>query len=287
MLVDDGALRLDDPLSKFIPAFASVSVKTATGLVAADRPITIRDLLTHLSGVATAAGGPTIPAVAPDDTLATWSYKLASLPLEHQPGTRWAYSNAAGFDLLSRVVEVVSHRRYRDFVEQRILRPLGMNDTGFGIARVPADRLQPIAPGLAKDPRLTAIDYDSGAAGLFGSAADYAKFATMLVGDGTYQNHRFLSAQLLKAMRSNQVGGLYPGMHGHSTSRGIGFGYGVAVVTDPASAGVAVAPGSFGWEGASGGRFWSDPATQCVIVEFGNEKAQIELEQAVHSIGGC
>ena len=163
MLVEEGKVRLNDPVSRFIPEFKGLDkvavakpgapspaegAEAAYDLVPATRPITIADLLKHGSGLV--SGGPGASAAAriaprtPTDTLATYIPKLAAVPLDFQPGTLWRYSGQAGFDVLSRLVEIVSGQTFDAFLRQRLFDPLGMKDTGF-------------FPGPGKDSRLVTI----------------------------------------------------------------------------------------------------------------------------------
>jgi len=193
-----GKLRLTDPISKYIPELKSLTVAVpmepgpgaaaARGAepkfytVPAAREITIRDLLTHTSGLV--SGGISATEAAkmprkPTDTLADYIPRLAAVPLAFQPGSRWAYSPGAGFDTLGRVVEVASGQTFDAFLRQRIFEPLGMNDTFF---YPPADRLPRVATiyqrtqeGLQKAPdqRVTPSKYFSGGGGLMSTAEDY------------------------------------------------------------------------------------------------------------------
>src|SRR5581483_7798400 len=134
----DGKLRLTDPISMFIPAYATVKVAvTPARTVAVNRPLTIRDLLTHTSGMVS-------PAQIPEDanaTLANFIPKFAQQPLEFQPGTQWTYSNTVAFDTLARIVEIVSGEPYDRFLRERIFDPLGMHDTAHALSAAQKARL--------------------------------------------------------------------------------------------------------------------------------------------------
>lgn len=307
MLIEEGKVRLDDPVSKFIPEFAQMKVAVAKGnqgvsqspvdpqLVPAARQVTILDLLTHGSGLASGGIGTKeldkIAPRGPSDTLASYIPKLASVPLDFQPGTLWRYSPTAGFEVLSRVVEVASGQPFDQFLKQRILDPLGMRDTGFILTADRQARLvtqyQKTPNGLvkAKESPFISNTYFSGAAALMSTAEDYAQFAEMLVNGGQLNGKRLLSPKTIAFMASNHVGELfddakfngYPG-------RGLGFGLSVSVMLDPAAAEMRVSPGAFGWNGAYGTKFWVDPKENMVEILFmqtPNPQVHHDFENAV------
>lgn len=283
-LVEDGEIRLTDPVSRFIPEFAAidkVAMPRPGGTdgeyytVPASRPITIRDLLTHGSGLVSgglgARSAPTLAVRTPDDTLATYIPKLAAVPLDFQPGTLWRYSGQAGFDVLCRVVEVVSGQRFDEFVKERLFGPLGMPDTGFRfsgeqLARVatiytrrPDEGLQP-NPNQAFSPV-----YDSGAAGFASTAEDYLQFAQMLLRGGELNGQRVLGPRTVELMTANHTGDMVNGQFGRP-ARGMGFGLGMQVVLDPVAADLSVSKNAFSWPGGSGVSFWVEPAEDLVSV---------------------
>jgi CubicO group peptidase (beta-lactamase class C family) len=314
ILQSEGKLKLTDPVAKYLPEFRSpakvrvpkdgsalkagppmsagtpASPMPPMDMVAATRPITIKDLLTHTSGLQS-IGIPNeaVPQIMPGDTLASWVPKLASVPLDFQPGSKWAYSNAVGFDVLSRIVEVASGEGFDVFVKRRILAPLDISTVGFrGQLSAYADRMPPVPPALAKDERLVGTTFFSGAAGMYGSLKDYLKFAQMLANDGKGPHGRILEAAAVKAMRANQTEGLFHSFNGHDDVQGMAFGYSVAIVQDAAQAGVAIENGSYGWDGAGGTRFWVMPGSKRVEVMFVPKpevRSEIERElmgQALH-----
>lgn len=282
MLRDEHQLPLSDPVSRFIPSFGEPrQVRTpkpgspppssfGTGPadpnapkpqydeVPANRPILIRDLLTHTSGIQ-AIGVPndTIPAITATDTLASWVPKLGSSVLEFEPGSHWAYSNAAGFDVLARVVEVASGEPFNQFLQHRLLDPLHMRSTGFHDLRPELmRRQQPLDARMMANPCISGGRFFCGSAGLWAPADDYARFAQMLLSGGTAPDgRRLLSRDAVRLMSSNQVGELFPGIQGIS-GQGAGFGFGVLVITNHRKAGVAVPDGSFGWDGVGTRRVW-------------------------------
>jgi CubicO group peptidase (beta-lactamase class C family) len=304
MLVEEGKIRLSDPVSRFLPEFKNPKVSvlrddvTAGGglpdyyVIPADREITIQDLLTHTSGLVSwkMLGTRLAPPRKPDDTLATYIPRLAAVPLDFQPGTRWEYSGAAGPDTLSRIVEIVSGLPYDQFLRTRIFEPLGMKDTFFS---PPDDRRPRLATlyrkgekGLEKSPNqdgFSSPTYFSGAGGLMSTAEDYAQFAQMLLNGGELNGRRLLGPRTVELMASNHVGGLFNGKLGRP-AHGMGFGFLVAVIQDHVAAGLAVSDGSFGWDGAFGTETWIDSKERMIEIIMLQEQvvqAQRDFETAV------
>jgi CubicO group peptidase (beta-lactamase class C family) len=290
MLVEEGKLRLNDPVSRYVPAFAkarvAVATDTGTALVAVRRPITIRDLLTHTAGISygteglvaeryRAAGlGPaagygwyfadkTEPICASMD-------RLATLPLVAQPGERWVYGYAT--DLLGCVVERGSGQPLDRFFAERIFHPLGMRDTWFFVPDAARARLTAVYAAVdsgitraaegslgqgayADGPRASF----SGGAGLVSTAGDYARFLEMLRNGGVLDGVRVLGPRTVALMTADHVDSLYSGS-------GMGLGLGFEVLEDPGLAGQFGAPGRFGWGGAYATNYWVDPAEGLVAV---------------------
>jgi CubicO group peptidase (beta-lactamase class C family) len=284
MVLEEGGLDLNDPVSRFIPelgarrmvrVFASGVVESARSLrlskepshdlVPANREITVKDLLTHTSGLQSVGmPNPAIPMVTAADTLATWVTKLAGVPLDFQPGTQWAYSSVAGFDVLARVVEVSAGLRFDEFLQRRLFDPLGMTHSGFGIhLRRPTDAA-PLSPMLANDPRVAGTSYFSGSGGLWMNALDYTRFAQMLANGGSFEGRRILEAGTVALMASNHAKGLFS--RWADIGNGAQMGLGVLVIVDPASAGLNLPGRSFGWDGVGRHRFWVVPDLDMVIV---------------------
>jgi CubicO group peptidase (beta-lactamase class C family) len=283
MLVDDGKLSLDDPLSKYIPAFADVKVALESRdkdgrptLVSepADRPIRIEDLLRHTSGLTYGFYGdsPVRKLYANsglfdgDFDNAEFAERIAKLPLAEQPGTLWDYGHST--DVLGRVIEVVSGQSLFQFEKERLLGPLGMRETSFYLddeakrARIaeplPADRFTGPIAGI-KDPTLPRR-WESGGAGMIGTIGDYARFAQMLLNGGTLDGRRYLKPGTVAMMTSDHIGPeakiardyfYFPG----ETS---GFGLGFAVRTqEPANTSWPL--GEYRWDGVAGTFFFIDP----------------------------
>ena len=284
MLLEQGRFTLDEPVSKYLPEFRDMKVGvgdalTGMRLVAAERAVTIQDLLRHSSGITygffgsspvkTAYNEAHLTADDPDS--ATFIARLAKLPLAYQPGTTWDYSY--GIDVVGRLVEVLSGQSLYQFEKQNILDPLGMADTGFGVPD--AARQGRIAEPYAddrnfgvdanfSDPRHP-VRFESGGGGMVSTAHDYARFLQMLLNGGTLDGRRYLSPQTVRMMTSDQMGTVQPGPL-YLPGPGYRFGLGVAVRAD---AGVAPFPGDVGdwyWGGAGGTYMWVDPARDMAVV---------------------
>ncbi len=296
MLVEDRKLNLDDPVSRFIPEFGGPrqvrvlkpgsppapfraipgpgAPSTAWGepeyeMAPAARPITVRMLLTHTSGIQIYGVDNSFPPREPTDTLATFVPKLASIPLEFQPGSRWAYSNSVGIEVVARVVEVAAGMNFRQFLRQQLFGPLGMSDTDFGVERDSTARALPYAPGLAP-PIAGEVTSLSGSAGLWTTVGDLSLFARMLANKGSFGGRQYLKPETVKQMASNQIGPLvmagYPPMG--MPAEGLKFGLGFLSVTIPDVAGTRLPVGSFGWDGGGSRRFWVLPDDGIVIVSM-------------------
>jgi CubicO group peptidase (beta-lactamase class C family) len=292
MLVEEGKVRLTDPVSRFIPSFKEAKVAVprpvrSTGPTAGppaatptapetytvppDREITVLDLLTHTSGV---MSGPNSNAAGAkfSETRHTaglkWTDGIGAVPLEFQPGTRWAYSALAGFDVLSRVVEVASGKTFNEFVSERIFKPLSAREIFFWPTPAQRERLvtsyikapQGLTPRENPD-SMSAPSYYSGAGGLMATAESYARFAMMLANRGELNGARLLAPRTVEMMGSMFIPDTLPGR-----SPGEGYGLSVRVVNDPAARRTALSKGGFGWSGAHGTHFFVDPDKHLVGV---------------------
>lgn len=280
MMLEEGKLRLNDPVSKFLPEFKNSKVAMARGdsgdtyTVTADRELTIRDMLTHTNGLMTGGvgskSGPPRPAAG--DTLANYIPRLASVPLDFQPGSQWAYSGYAAPDTLSRIVELVSGQPYDEFLRARIFEPLGMKDTFF---YPPDDRRPRVVTLYNKSPHgleragnqdgFSFKTYFSGGGGLLSTAQDYLQFAQMLLNGGELNGKRLLSPRTVSLMASNHVGDMFNGKLGRP-AHGMGYGLLVGIVEDGVAAGLRVSNGSYGWDGAYGTQTWIDPKEKMVTI---------------------
>ncbi|MEO8595161.1 MAG: serine hydrolase domain-containing protein [Candidatus Solibacter sp.] len=310
MMLEEGKLRLSDPVSKFIPEFKDTKVAVARDSIVprpaaarsgepdfylepAYREITVRDLLTHTSGLV--SGGPGAREVAramprtPADTLASYVPKLGGAPLDFQPGTQWAYSGSAGPDVLGRIVEIVSGMPYDQFLRTRIFEPLGMKDTFFYPPDDRRPRLvtlydrQPGLPKSANQDGVSSKTYFGAGAGLMSTAEDYVQVAQMLLNGGKLNGHVLLSPRTVQLMASNHVGDMFNGKLGRP-AHGMGYGLLVGIVEDPVAAGLRVSKGSFGWDGLYGTQTWIDPAEKMVTIVMIQTQVvavQREFENAV------
>jgi CubicO group peptidase (beta-lactamase class C family) len=270
MLADDGKLSFDDPVEKFLPEFhdmlAGEQTATQRVLVKATRPITLRDLMTHTSGLGE------YRVTDPHWTLAAMIKVLAREPLRFQPGTRWSYSTA-GMDTLGRVVEVVSGMPYDKFLQTRLFDPLGMKDTTFWIS--PAQEKRFVTPVISRAGKLepTPIAYmyggavtdrkrpPLGGAGLFSTAEDVTKFYQMMLNHGAFNGHQILKPETVAEMARKQTGDL-------KARAGMPWGLGFCVVEDPSQmeSNKTLSPGAFGHGGAFGTQSWADPARGIIYV---------------------
>jgi CubicO group peptidase (beta-lactamase class C family) len=314
MMVEEGKVRLNDPVSKFIPEFKAMQVAMPRDsitprpagqprpgeadfyTVPAYREITIRDLLTHTSGLISGGLGAReaakITPKTPTDTLATYVPRLAGVPLDFQPGTQWAYSGAAGPEVLGRIVEIVSGQTYDQFLKTRIFEPLGMKDTAFYWSDEVRPRLAtlysrtPATPGAAPGPLQKAANQDGASSktffgaggGLVSTAADYYLFAQMLLNGGVLNGKRLLGPRTVQLMSANQVGDMHNGKLGRP-AHGMGYGFLVGVVEDSVASGLRVSSGSFGWDGAFGTQAWIDPKEKMVtIVMIQTQVTQVQRD---------
>ena len=308
MMLEEGKVRLNDPVSKFIPQLEDLNVAVALPdppaspfapapkapseprfyTMPADRDITVRDLMTHTSGM---VSGPISNSqnrkviYKEGETVADYIARLGAVPLEFQPGTRWAYSAQAGIDTLVRIVEIVSGQTFDDFLRDRLFEPLGMKDTYF----YPPEELKPryatlyrrTPKGLQKQdyPAFMNGTYLSGGGGLFSTAEDYLRFGQMLANGGEFEGKRILGRRTVEMMASMHIPDTLPGRN-----PGEGYGLTVRVINNAGAAGTLLSNGSFGWSGAFGTHFWVDPQEKIVAVlmtQGGSIQLTADFETAV------
>jgi CubicO group peptidase (beta-lactamase class C family) len=291
MLIDEGRLALADPVSKYIPAFASTKVgvqsETQDGqpvlkLVAPNRPVTLEDLMRHTSGLSyDYIGGDLIRAAYAKAAVLHGKFdnrvladRIAGLPLVAQPGTLWRYGYST--DVLGRIIEIVSGKSLFQFLKMHIFDPLGMTSTRFVLER-PAERARMAKPLpsdavllLSEKQRLANPEWESGGGGLVSSITDYAMFAQMLLDGGKSGGRQFLSPTAFRQMTTDHIG---PGAgvardYFYFPGDGFGYGYGIAVRTDP---GITwpPPPGSIGelkWDGGSGTYFGVVPKLDMIYL---------------------
>ena len=285
MLVEQGKIALDDPVSKYLPQFGSVRVAVVDPngqvmrLVPPEHPMTVQDLMRHTAGLTYGFFGDTPVKKAylaanlfqGDFDNATFADRLAKLPLAYQPSTTWDYSHS--IDVLGRVVEVVSGKSLYEFEKENLLDPLGMTDTAFDvtdpfkqgrIAEPFQDDRSFGTDATMNDPRKPQ-HWQSGGGGMVSTAEDYARFLQMMLNGGRLDGHRYLGPQTVAYMTADQLGMVKPGPY-YLPGPGYGFGLGVAVRIDK---GVAPFPGDVGdwyWGGAGGTYMWVDPAKDMLVV---------------------
>jgi CubicO group peptidase (beta-lactamase class C family) len=288
MLLEDGRLLLNDPVSKYIPKLKGLQVsvpqvdpqtgKVTYALVPAEREMTIQDLLRHTSGLV--YGGFTSHTGVKEAytkegvdwngvTAAEQIDRLARVPLAHQPGTAWEYSLST--DVLGRVVEAVSGVTLGQFFQERIFTPLKMTDTTF---LVPNGKVVRLAQPFAKDPvtgaAVALLDVtqpqknDAGGAGTAGTVMDYARFSQMLLNGGQLDRVRLLGRATVAQMSSDHLGDIR--LASPILPRGYGFGLGFAVRRETGLNWVTGSAGEYRWGGAGGTAFWVDPKEQMVVV---------------------
>jgi len=291
MLYEEGKFLLDDPVSKYIPSFAHEQVldkfnesDSTYTTVPAKRDVTIRDLLTHTSGIDYAQIGSkeakaiyakkniTAGLDVHDDKLSDAMNRLGALPLLHQPGEKWTYG--LNIDLLGDLVEIWSGMTLDEFFRKQIFEPLGMNDTYFNIPKEKANRLVNLYKedslghlikqsgetlGVDINYPLRTKTYFSGGGGLSSTIYDYAIFLQMLLNGGEYNGKRLLSRNTVRMMTTNQIGDIDFGDNK--------FGLGFALVTEKSSGDSPSNTGTFSWGGAFSTSYWVDPKEK-MIVQF-------------------
>ena len=286
MLLEEGRFLLSHPVSSYIPELAEMQVGTVRRengektleLAKAKRPITIQDLLRHTAGFTYGfMGDGPIERSYVEHKIEGYRgqsneemvQKLSKLPLIAEPGTRWNYSVAT--DVLGRLVEVVSGQSLGTFLQERILGPLGMVDTGFSVPEAEHHRLaEPFATNPETGQPITLFNvqraprFESGGGGLASTAADYARFLQMALNGGTLDGERLLSRKTVEFMTSDHLGPI-PGL-ADFTGPGLGFGLGYAVRLQPGIAAYQGSKGNFFWGGMAGTRFFVDPSEQLFAV---------------------
>jgi CubicO group peptidase (beta-lactamase class C family) len=297
MLYEQGLFQLDDPIHKCIPTWVNLRVfisGTHPKFVTAPpaRPMTIRDLLTHTSGLTYGFMERTNVDAAyralgvgdrskPGYTLQNMVDTLAELPLEFSPGTRWNYSVST--DVLGYLIEVLSGQRLDVYLRDHILQPLGMHDTGFTVAE---EQLARFACNYERQPdgSLKLIDspersqyrdcsFFSGGGGLVSTAGDYFRFSAMLRNRGELDGIRLLGGKTVELMTTNHLPGgqeliqlAQPGMFTETAYAGVGFGLGFSVMLDPTRAQILGTPGEYAWGGAASTAFWVDPHEDLIVI---------------------
>ncbi len=294
ILYEEGKFLLTDPVSDYLPALKDLRVLVDHGTTEPARPMNIKHLLTHTSGLSYSFMPGTVGKMyeeagllgsddgTPITSLEEYVEKLGEMPLVAQPGTLWHYS--IGMDVLGRLVEVWSGQPFDEFLEERIFAPLGMGDTAFYVKEGQGDRL---ANNYAWNPESNSLvlfdersqsrfhkkpNLPMGGSGLVSTASDYLRFAQMLVNGGELDGVRVLSRKSVELMTADHLGPEYGpapvnlgGTVGEEQgARGLGFGFSGSVVTDPAHTHSLGSVGSYSWGGAAYTNFWIDPQEELV-----------------------
>lgn len=301
LLVDEGKIKLDDAVYNYLPEFKNLKVavpdnkadvkeykpdpNAPLGTISpvsnyhiepANRPVTIRDLLTHSSGIAQGAVGfaeSTKMPFKPGMTLAAYIWMLPNLPLDFQPGTQTGYSPLAGIDICGRIIEVVSGQRLDKFMAECLFKPLEMKNTGYiqnaATWRKVVTQYTVTDSGVIRAaeqyPFFIDSVYFSGSGGIISTIEDYYHFVQMLADGGTYKGKRILSRNMVNQMSSAQLADSIKGL-----SKGQNWGLSVRVITADATPDQPLGKKCFGWSGAYGTHFWIDPVNHIVALYFNN-----------------
>jgi CubicO group peptidase (beta-lactamase class C family) len=292
-LYEHGLFQLNDPVHRFLPEWKDLKVAErmedgSKRLVEPERPMSVKDVLMHMSGLGMGALGggdnvPTLSMLDGDDTLADLVTKLAEKPLVFHPGTRWLYGLST--DICGRLVEVLSGQRFDEYLQSAIFGPLGMVDSGFQVPDESVDRFAASYFRRPKDKTLKLVDdpetsryrqpraFLSGGGGLVSTTADYLRFTQMLCNGGELDGVRILGRKTVELMASNHLPGggsmtefAVPGGFGEVGFTGMGFGLTVAVNEGPTRSGVISSAGDFTWGGYASTIFWVDPAEELVVI---------------------
>jgi CubicO group peptidase (beta-lactamase class C family) len=284
VLVDEGKLDLNAPVSRYLPEFANLKVLDGEVERPSQRAVTVTDLFHHTSGIT--YGSPSgsgveklfgvLDVLDKQSDLALMATKLGQMPLSFDPGQDWKYG--ASIDVLGHVVEIVSGQPLDEFLHERIFAPLGMTATGF---YVPPDKQPRFAANYYFDGRIRLIIRDestkshylrkpglfSGGSGLVGTASDYMRFLLMVEGEGQLQGTRILSEESVSLMTTNQLPEHAGWVTiGEEVRTGVGFGLGFSVTVEPNEANPHARQDEYGWGGAASTHYWVSPRDELVVV---------------------
>ena len=323
-LYEEGYFQLDQPVQDFIPAWSDLGVWRMGAhpnwvTTAPERPMTVRDLLSHQAGLTysfqfrhpvdaayreLASLNRAEDLALPDQTLSEAAAKLVQVPLLFSPGTSWNYSVVT--DICGYLVELISGQAFDAYLDARIFGPLGMEDTGFHVPDAKLDRFAacyaPTAEGsrvLQDDPETSAYRQPprllSGGAGLVSTADDYFRFCQMLLNGGDFNGVRILSRKTIELMTQNHLPpgaslatAVPPGVYGEPIQSGTGFGLGFSVLSDLSRAQIVGSVGQYAWAGAASTQFWIDPVEEVVVIFltqllYGAYPIQRELQVLVNA----
>jgi CubicO group peptidase (beta-lactamase class C family) len=308
ILAEEGRMMVNEPVAKYLPQLAGMRVRApqcdgapGDATVAQARRMTIEDLMRHTAGVSYGRGATALHARYPfssDVASSKWTgaeflAALADLPLHFQPGSAWEYG--FGFDVLGLAIEAVSGMPLARYLEERVFAPLGMRDTSF---TVPPEKVARYAKALPTDPVARAPQklrdgtrphkFDCGGGCAVSTAADYLRFAQMLLNGGELDGARILSRKMVEYMTSDHIGPEidtaklreYPNINGY------GFGLGVAVRRGAGLGGMPSSAGEFHWAGSTGTYFWVDPAEALAVVFMAHAPGEIRYyhRQLLHAL---
>jgi CubicO group peptidase (beta-lactamase class C family) len=308
MLAEEGRLSVNEAVGKYLPQLAGMQVNPpqcdgspGSPTVAVNRQMTIEDLMRHTAGLSYGRGDKALYARYPfsSDVASTkWTGKefldqLAALPLHYQPGSMWEYS--LGLDVLGLVIEAVASMPLAKYLDEKLFQPLQMRDTAF---TVPAAETSRYAKALAVDPvtqqpqtlrdGTTPHKFDCGGGCAVSTAADYLRFAQMLLNGGELDGARVLSRKTVAYMTSDHLGPEVDlsKLNDYPNIRGYGFGLGVAVRRSAGRGGMPSSAGEFHWAGSTGTYFWVDPAEELVTVFMAHAPGAIRYyhRQLLHAL---
>jgi CubicO group peptidase (beta-lactamase class C family) len=282
-LVEQGRLQLDDPVSRYISSFAHMQVfdnpaePDNSETHAPQRPILISDLLLHTGGLSHRDGAlyRSRDVRSRSDTLAELVEKVAAVPLIAEPGTQWVYSIST--TVLGRIVEIVSGQPFDEYLQQHVLAPLGMADTGFYVPETKQGQVTHIfrlgSDGMQREPDMDIPITQNpplleGAAGMVSTVPDYLLFLQAMLNGGILEGERIMEAATVDSMITNQLpDSVLPiALNPQNPMRDLGWGYGFSVVIDSSQSAFARSDGEFGWNGSLGTFSWADPQTGVAIV---------------------
>jgi len=288
MLYEEGKIKLDDPVSKYAPQFKGLKVYAESGNVDVKRPVTVRDLLRHTSGLTYGFFGNTAVdkmyrekgAFDWQGNLEEMADKLGEIPLLYQPGTRWHYSVST--DMVGYLIEKISGQPLDKFFEERIFKPLGMKDTAFYVPAEKVDRFAVcysfaliVSDDPAKSRYLKKPAMRSGGGGLVSTAPDYLRFCQMLLNKGQLDGKRLLRTETVEMMTKNQL------PEGVSRGDTGGFGLGFSVRTEDGK----LPKGEYGWGGMASTHFWISPKHELIVIALSQRMPfSGQLENAVKPI---
>jgi CubicO group peptidase (beta-lactamase class C family) len=286
MLLDEGRWALDDHVAKFVPEFANLQVQPFGSAAAPQHaPMTMRQLMTHSAGFGSLTDYPDLRGGSLQDMID----HLAGRPLFFQPGTEWRYG--PGIDILGYIIQKLTGLHLDEFLDERILRPLGMVDSGYIL---PPSKLGRLVCNHKYDEtrKLVAIDlpgsynaerpkYLGGGGGfMLSTAKDYWRFSQMILNGGEFEGKRYLKASTVDMMHTNFLDpGVYPKLRGIIMS-GLGFGLGYGVIHDSTAARTKIPPRGYWWLGIYGTWFWIDPVNDLIVVGLVNMVNPVPALQA-------